>query len=239
MDIIYEPTGPAREYSPLAVNVFKGCTHGCRYCYGPSATYRKREDFHREDTLKENALKRLAKDAGKLRGDDRVVHFCFIGDLYNPSSDGISRDALQLMVDNNLRFTVLTKGGTRAVRDFDLMEVYGMCGFGTSLVFTNQEDADYWEPNAASVDDRIDAIEEAHSRGIKTWVSLEPVIDPKQALEVIERLHPVVDHWKVGKINHRKEIERKVDWVGFRADVTALLDSVNANYYIKLSLRGL
>ena len=30
---IYEPAGRAREYSPLALNYFKGCTHNCAYCY--------------------------------------------------------------------------------------------------------------------------------------------------------------------------------------------------------------
>lgn len=32
---IYEPSGKAREYSPLALNLYKGCDHGCNYCYVP------------------------------------------------------------------------------------------------------------------------------------------------------------------------------------------------------------
>ena len=32
---IYEPSGAAREYSPLALNYIKGCDHGCLYCYVP------------------------------------------------------------------------------------------------------------------------------------------------------------------------------------------------------------
>ncbi|MEZ4551950.1 MAG: hypothetical protein R2874_16190 [Desulfobacterales bacterium] len=35
--------------------------------------------------------------------------------------------------------------------------------------------------------------------GHPTWVSIEPVIDPDQAIKLVEMLHPVVDHWKVGK----------------------------------------
>jgi len=37
---------------------------------------------------------------------------------------------------------------------------------------------------------RIEAIQEAHARGIRTWVAMEPVIDPAQTLELIERLTP-------------------------------------------------
>ncbi|MEZ4603785.1 MAG: hypothetical protein R2861_10410 [Desulfobacterales bacterium] len=36
-------------------------------------------------------------------------------------------------------------------------------------------------------------------------------------------LHPVVDHWKVGKINYHKNIEDAVDWGRFRDEMTDLL----------------
>ena len=84
---------------------------------------------------------------------------------------------------------------------------------------------------------KIRAIQTAHDRGIKTWVSLEPVIDPGQALRVIRELHPIVDHWKIGKINHWPGID--VDWIAFREEVRALLDDLGADYYLKKSLSEL
>ena len=33
MKIIYTPQGRAREYSPLALNIYNGCDHRCSYCY--------------------------------------------------------------------------------------------------------------------------------------------------------------------------------------------------------------
>ena len=97
----------------------------------------------------------------------------------------------------------------------------------------------FGEPGAATIEDRVTAIDDAHSRGIKTWVSLEPVIDPGQALQLIRQLHPIVDHWKIGKINYNKEIENKVDWLEFRSKVLNLLHSLGADYYIKNSLSEL
>ena len=36
MNAIYEPKGRAGEYAQLAVNLWRGCPHGCTYpCYAP------------------------------------------------------------------------------------------------------------------------------------------------------------------------------------------------------------
>ena len=34
LKIIYKPSGKAKEYANLAINLYKACTHGCRYCFG-------------------------------------------------------------------------------------------------------------------------------------------------------------------------------------------------------------
>ena len=91
-----------------------------------------------------------------------------------------------------------------------------------------------WEPNAATVKGRVNAIQIAKDRGIKTWVSVEPVIDPVNALLVMGALKPFVDLWKVGKINYHKEIEDGIDWSRFLEDVKVELK--DCNYYIKNDL---
>jgi DNA repair photolyase len=241
MKIIYEPTGKAREYAPLAVNLYSGCLHGCKYCFGPQALRKHKNAFSVDVHPKKHALERLQADASKLNGDDREILLSFVTDPYQPLEIQleITRGAIRTLIENDLRFTILTKGGTRAVRDFDLLEGYDKGRFGSTIIFIDQDDADAWEPNAPSIQDRIRAIEIARASGIRTWVSLEPVIDPEQALQLIREIHPIVDHWKVGKINYHPEVERKVDWIRFREEVTALLDSLEADYYLKESLTEL
>ena len=41
MGYIYEPKGRAREYGELALNLYSGCRHGCKYCYVPAVLRRK------------------------------------------------------------------------------------------------------------------------------------------------------------------------------------------------------
>ncbi|MCP4608476.1 MAG: hypothetical protein GY845_07165 [Planctomycetes bacterium] len=127
-----------------------------------------------------------------------------------------------------------------AIRDFDLMTGYEKCSFGTTLVFWNQYLADHWEPDASPVDERIETIFLANSLGIQTWVSLEPVIDPTQAMRLIEVINPLVDHWKIGKINHMPYIELQINWRSWRDDrLIPTLNLYNADYYLKNSLSEL
>ena len=64
--IIYEPKGAAREYAPLAVNLYRGCLHGCAYCYAPACLRMPADAFHEEAAVRPFAINRLEEDAVKL-----------------------------------------------------------------------------------------------------------------------------------------------------------------------------
>ena len=238
-NIIYEPQGKAKEYAELACNLYNGCTHGCLYCY---AKRYKQADYYQAADPKKDVIAKLTQDVARLGEDTPEILLSFQGDVYQPAEMELrlARQALTLFREHHLPFTVLTKGGTRAMRDFDILEGYNNSArFGTTLIFLEQVDANHYEPDAALIGDRIEAIEQAKQRGIPTWVSLEPVIDPEQALDIVKALHPIVDYWKIGKINHNHELEKGTDWKVFREQITALLESVGAKYYLKKSLTEL
>jgi len=167
--------------------------------------------------------------------DEREVLFCFSCDPYHGGDTSPTREALRIMGEPGLHATVLTKGAWRAERDFDLLKQYGF-SFGTSVVWDNDQDGANWEPGAPLISERYRVLKDAHDAGIRTWVSLEPVIDRRQALGILLDLASFVDHWKVGKVNHQPELEAAVDWAVFLHDVTDLLDSLGADYYIKRDL---
>ncbi len=243
LNAIYSPKGKAGEYAVLALNPYNGCTHCCAYCYAPGCFHKKKEDYFSGANPKRNLIERIEKDAAKLSQCSNVpeILLSFIGDSYQHEETelGLTRQIIQILIAHNLPFTVLTKGGSRAIRDFDLLASYPNARFGTSLVFTEQSSVDQWEPGAASVEDRIQTIAKAHELGIKTWVSMEPVIDPAQAIKLVQRIHPMVDHWKVGKINHNKTVEQSVDWIKFREEIIGILSSLHADFYLKKSLTDL
>ncbi len=243
MTIIYRPKGGALEYAELGLNFYKNCPHSCLYCYVPNSPWIDRDEYHGAVKVKKNVLERVEKAAKKLSKKKEPcppIHMSFVGDPYQPADKKLklTRNIIKILIKYELPFQILTKGGMAASRDFDLLKEYPLSSFGTSLTSLNTTMCKHWEPHAASWQDRIRAIIIAHHLGIKTWISLEPVIVPRETLEIIKNLYRCVDHWKIGPLNYHK-LPAPVDWLKFRDDVTKLLDSLKADYYLKESLRRL
>jgi len=240
MNVVYEPKGRAREYSELACNLYRGCTHGCRYCYAPACMRTTGEKWHAKAEPRIDILRLLEKDAQRLQGDPRSILFCFLSDPYQPleRTERLTRQALEIIAKHRLNNQVLTKGCADLImEDLGLMKA-ARTQLGITLCFADDYSRRDWEPNASTVDDRLTVLKTAHKAGIFTWVSLEPVINPDQALAVIPMAHPYVNFWKVGKLNHMKEYERTVDWGKFLFDAETLLTKIGARYYIKKDLRS-
>lgn len=233
MSIIYEPSGRAAEYSHLAINHYTGCGHGCRYCYVPAAT--KNNNFHEQQSVRRNVLRQLRREAPKYAGSDKRVLLSFATDPYQPldETEQVTRKVIELLREFDIPFQILTKGGTRACRDFDLYGPNDL--FGVTLTFLNEQDSRKEEPNAAIPHSRILALEMAKKLGIETWVSLEPVIDPKQTLEIIRQTHHTVDHFKIGKLNY-DERAREINWRKFGIAAIELCREFETDYYIKKDL---
>ena len=241
MRVVYEPRGRAKEYSDLACNWYMGCVHGCKYCFAPGCMRKKPEEWQSEVSVRDNIVADFRSDAERMHenNDSRPILFSFLSDPYQPieAKRRITRQILRIVQQFGLRSKILTKGSYELVkRDFDIIKKADV-ELGITVCFVDDAMRREWEPNAAPVEERFRILREAHDAGIRTWVSLEPVINTDQALAVIRQIAPAVDFWKVGKLNHMKDIEDKINWHKFYIDVVALLDSLNAKYYIKDDLK--
>jgi DNA repair photolyase len=235
--VIYEPRGKAREYAPLAVNLYKGCSHRCVYCYAPAATFTNEIEFSKPEPRKD-ILTKIEIDATRLEfvQEKGPVLLCFTCDPYQPIDLNymLSREAITILHNHRLNVMILTKGGKRAERDFDLLTAEDK--FGVTLTTLDSPHSLEWEPGAALPEERIDSLRKAHNRGIGTWVSLEPVIYPDIALEIIRQTHTYVDMFKVGPLNYHPH-GKTIDWHKFAQDVEDLLNDLGCIYYLKEDLR--
>ena len=242
--VIYTPAGRAREYAERALNLYTGCSHGCTYCYAPAATFTDPDKFRAKAAPRPRVIERLqaelakAYPTGKAAGHPPVL-LCFTCDPYQPADEEhqLTRQAIDILHAYGIGVHVLTKGGMRASRDFDLLGSHPDDAFATTMTFLDSGDSLEWEPGAALPAERVSAIRLARGQGIPTWVSLEPVIDPEQSLQIIRDLHGVVDLFKVGTLNHHP-LAATIDWPLFASQARSTLKEVSANYYLKRDLRA-
>jgi DNA repair photolyase len=225
MPVIYEPSGKAREYSELALNLYSGCAHKCKYCYCPAIRRMSLEEWAAHPKARTDILKQVAREARKMSGCEKEVLLSFMSDPYQDEEAAfLTREALLILERNGFRkVQILTKAGFRAVKDFDIIQRNPEWKFGSTIIMRDDALREEWEPGAPSIESRYDAVKIACSRGIFTWVSVEPVVDPAEALKVIKDLLPYVAFWKVGKLNHDKPTEDAIDWTAFLAEVRTAL----------------
>lgn len=210
--IIYEPRGRALEYAPLAVSLYRGCSHGCTYCFAPDSTRTKREDFRDYPRARPNAIKLLKADAAELAGDKREILMSFTTDPYQPIEQQyrLTSVAIRILIREGLHFTILTKAGIPSLFDLErLKEAPDLFRYGTTLTLCNPAAEKKWEPYAASWTDRLRALKVMHDHGIPTWVSCEPLIDPAQTRYLIAQTlaDNSVDEYRLGALNH---VERTI-----------------------------
>jgi DNA repair photolyase len=173
---------------------------------------------------RKNVLRELERDTQKMQGDAREILLSFMSDPYHSDEAArLTREALLLLEQYHLRVQVLTKGGRRSTRDFDIL-ARNHWKYGATIIFQSERLREQWEPGAPPIAERVDAIREAHARGIFTWVSVEPVVDPDEAIKVVRDLRGEVDFWKIGKLNHDRQREAAIDWHRFLVDVEVALD---------------
>lgn len=236
MALIYQPKGRAREYAAWSVNIYRGCSHGCTYCFAPSALRMSRELFYSSPGDRgAGFLRKLENEAATLKTNGEPVLLCFTCDPYQPLDTELklTRETIKILHAAGHAVHILTKGGTRALRDLDLFTPRD--AFATTLTWSDAAKSRGWEPEAATPQDRVRAIFEFHAAGIPTWISLEPVLDPAIALQAIRETHTFVSLYKIGRWNYDARAN-EIDWAKFAADAVALCESLGKRYLLKRDL---
>jgi len=160
----------------------------------------------------------------------KLVHLCFTCDPYPTGCDTTTtREVIQALKEYGNHVQILTKGD--GSRDFDLLD--GEDWYGATIS-CDRPMADATEPGAIIPVERLCKLETAKCKGINTWVSFEPALDPAAVLDCIKYCSYFIDRVKIGKLNHHPS---DVDWAKFGREAVDACEEVRLDYYIKESLR--
>ena len=209
------------EYGDYTLNHVQGCAHGCKYpCYamqmakrfGKVKTY---EDWC-EPRLVENTLELLDKEIPKLKEKIQSVHLCFTTDPFMYGYDEVAAMSVRIIEKLNaadIKCSVLTKG----IIPEELAQFSPNNEYGITLVSLSEEFREQFEPNTATIQERIQALRNLHDAGCYTWVSIEPYPTPNiidQDLEVILDAIGFVDRIIFGRMHYNKLIS---EYKGYKA----------------------
>lgn len=229
---IYVPKGAAKEYGDLALNIYTGCPHSCYYCFAPNVLHKDKAKFHHNVEPRPGIVEEVRKQLAKEQITGQIVHLCFTCDPYpNGCDSSATREIIKLLKAYGNHVQILTKGD--GSRDLDLLDENDWYGITISTADNNLAGAA--EPGAIDPAARLMGLLLAKKKGIKTWVSFEPVIDTDSVLTLIGQYYHEFDRVKIGKLNYHPS---DINWAEFGREAEALCETLGVDYYIKDSLRA-
>lgn len=224
MNPIYKPKGAAAEYGDYAVNIYTGCPHRCYYCFAPSVLHRDRESFHSHVEPRKNIVAELRRQLEREQITGQLIHLCFTCDPYPTGYDTMTTTkVIQALKEYGNHVQILTKGD--GSYDFPLLDENDWYGITYDGVYGG----------AYPESDRLADVQYAHSKGIKTWCSFEPVINADEVLSCIKKCADIFDKVKIGKLNYHPS---DINWARFGQEAESLCKSLGLDYYIKDRLRA-
>jgi DNA repair photolyase len=167
-----------------SINPYRGCEHGCIYCYArPAHAYMGLSpelDFESKLFFKPDAAALLEKELSKKNYAVDRVHIGGNTDPYQPTEKKlqITRGVLQVLDRFNHPTSIITKSAL-VVRDLDIlgpMAERGLVKVFVSITTLDRKLARSMEPRASTPERRLWALKALSDAGVPTGVGFAPAI---------------------------------------------------------------
>jgi DNA repair photolyase len=183
-------------YFDKSINPYRGCEHGCIYCYArPTHSYLNMSpgiDFETKIIAKRNIIEVLRSELGRKSYIPSQLAIGTATDCYQPLERELklTRGIIEVMQEANHAFALVTKS-SGVERDLDLiapMAAKKMAAVYVTITTLDGDLARKLEPRAAAPHRRLRTIRTLAEAGVPVGVSLAPQIpflndDMEQVLE--------------------------------------------------------
>jgi len=198
-----------------ALNPYVGCQHRCVYCY---AKFMKRFTGHRERwgefvDVKINAPELLSREVKKKRAGR--VWISGVCDPYQPleKEHRITERCLNILTENGWPLTVQTKSAL-VLRDIETLRKADHAEVGITITTADDKISAIFEPGASSSGERIETLAHLHSKGIRTFAMVAPILPGAEDLVIALKGH--VEYVILDRLNYHYadgEYKRyKMEW---------------------------
>jgi DNA repair photolyase len=167
-----------------SVNPYRGCSHGCSYCYArPGHEYLGLSaglDFETKVLVKHRAPELLREFLSKPGWKPETIAFSGVTDCYQPAEREfrITRGCVAVAAEFNQPIGIITKNAL-VCRDIDLLQklaAHRAVRVSLSITTLDAKLARVMEPRTSSPEARLRALRELAAAGISTNVMTAPII---------------------------------------------------------------
>lgn len=163
------------------LNIYKGCVHGCKYCFAQyTAGYMGAEDFFRDIYVKTNIAEMLERELRKSSWKCEVVNIGGVTDTYQAAEAKyrIMPDIWKLMIKYRTPVIVSTKSDL-ILRDFDyIAELSRMTYVNVAATVTTMDERvrSQLEPGGVTSARRVAMLKEFKKTDATTGMHVMPII---------------------------------------------------------------
>lgn len=167
-----------------SVNPYRGCSHGCSYCYArPTHEYLGLSaglDFESKVLVKTKAPMLLREHLADPRWRPEPIIFSGVTDCYQPAERHfqLTRQCLEVAIEARQPVSIITKNAL-VVRDLDLLShlaSLNLVAVALSVTTLDQDLTRAMEPRTSTPAARLRAMSELSAAGVPTSVMIAPVI---------------------------------------------------------------
>src|SRR5262245_10285648 len=166
------------------LNPYRGCTHGCHYCY--ARRYHVQFEMNADDEfasmilVKKNFVEALMRDLARPSWAGDYIAVGTATDCYQPIEGHykLTRRSIEVLLRHRNPMGVVTKG-PMVVRDKDLLVALSKVATATVYMSVPTVDEHAWEllePGTAHPMQRLRAVRELVDAGVQCGVLMNPIV---------------------------------------------------------------
>lgn len=163
------------------LNIYRGCGHGCKYCYAIySHQYLRSDGFYDDIHVKTNIVEKLEEELSAAGWNREIINIGGVTDSYQEveATYKLMPEILKLLIKYKTPAIISTKSNL-VLRDYDLIDELSRITYiniAATITTMDEEIRKKIEPNASSSKDRFDMLKIFRKTNASVGLHVMPII---------------------------------------------------------------
>ncbi|WBW99006.1 SPL family radical SAM protein [Oceanirhabdus sp. W0125-5] len=163
------------------LNIYRGCEHGCKYCYAMySHRYMDSNDYFHDIYVKTNIIEQLERQLSSTRWKKEIINIGGVTDSYQPAEEQYKfmPEILKLLIKYKTPAIISTKSDL-ILRDYDLIDKLSRITYvnvAATITTMDEKLRKLIEPKGAVSNNRFEMLKAFRKTNASVGLHLMPII---------------------------------------------------------------